>query len=834
MAGASTTLSLQDRLSGPLTKMMRAMDRTIAIMEQMDNAAGNIDTRGLQRARRDIQSATADLERLRSSSSETDRLSDGFRRMQGPVNSAGSAIRDFFASFAGAAAAYLSIQGIANGFKKFVGASDTFVSTAARLGNINDGLQTQVELQDKIYNAAQRSRGAYVDMADSVAKLNLLAGDAFSGNDEAIRFSELMGKSFTISGAGVSEKQAGMHQLTQAMASGRLQGDEFVSITENAPLLAKAIADSMDASMGELKKLSSEGKITADIIKSALFKASDEIEAKFKEMPLTFGQAMTAVKNWALFAFEPLLKRFNDFVNSDAFAVLAGHVMFFVNVFIAGMTFLFDVLETIYTEFGAIGQMLTDSWAVVGPVIIVAASALGTYLAIMLAYRGVLIVTAAIEGARAFALSVTAAAAMFAAGATFAMTVAQHGLNAAILAFPGTWILIAFVAVIVLVIYAFIAWGDTMAIIFGAIVGGIYWLGAAFTNVMLGIGNFGIMVAEWFVNTWNQSLFLVQLALIALNLGARVVMDAIGNTALKTAEWFANTWNDASYAVQMGFHKMLMFVTSIMGGVANGVVGTVNTALGAISDLINGAVKGVNSFIGLLNNVLGTDLSTVGTVDLKLSSAATNFTDKLQANLHAPTKAEKANFGRMDTAGDYAKNIEMPSAPSKTSFDRLEYTSLGDVYDRGNQAGAELSNKVSAGLNSVVDKVSGFLKGPDSKGNPLVPGNIPAGDLAGMGNPLGGGNDKLAKDKKGKNPTGGKLDKVGKIEKDINIADEDLKMLRDLAEIKSIQNIVTLTPSVQFGDMTVREEADVNKILKKIETYLEGELVNNIEGAILT
>lgn len=778
-------------------------------MEQMDNAAGNIDTRGLQRARRDIQSASADLERLRSASNAPDRLSDGFRRMQGPVNSAGNAVRNFFAGFAGAASAYLSIQGITNGFKKFVEASDTFVSTSARLDLINDGLQTQVELQDKIYNAAQRSGNAYIDMADSVAKLNLLAGDAFNGNDEAIRFSELMGKAFAVSGAGTAERQAGMHQLTQAMASGRLQGDEFVSINENAPLLAKAIADAMGVSRGELKKLSSDGAITADIIKASLFKATDEIESKFKSLPMTFGQSMTALKNWGLFAFEPLLKRFNEFVNSDAFAVLAGHVMWFVSIFIAGMTIMFDTLEWVYGIIGALGQFFQENWAWIAPILLVISAFLGTMGLILL-------------GLAAKWAVVTAATAI--------ATAVQWAYNAAIAAFPGTWILIAFVAVIVLVIYAFIAWGDTMAIVFGAIVGGIYWLGAAFTNVMLGIGNFGIMVAEWFVNTWNQALFLVQMDLIALNLGARVVMDAIGNAALKTAEWFANTWNNASYAVQMGFHKLLMFVTTIVGGIADAAVGMANAALSAISNIINGAATGINMLIGMINEIPGVNISSVGTVDLKLSSGATNFASKMQASLYAPTKAEKANFGRMDTAGDYAKNIEMPSAPTQTSFDRLEYTSLGDAYDRGNQAGAGLSNKVSAGLNSVVDKVSGFLKGPDSKGNPLVPGNIPAGDLAGMGNPLGGGNDKLAKDKKGKNPTGGKLDKVGKIEKDINIADEDLKMLRDLAEIKSIQNIVTLTPSVKFEGMTVREEADLDKIVRKITRVFEDDIARSAEG----
>lgn len=803
---AQTSLTLVDRMSGPLMKMMKAMDNTIRVMERMDSAASNVDTRGLQRARRDIQSATADMERLRSSSNTPDRLSDGFRRMQGPVNSAGSAVRNFFASFAGAAAAYLSIQGLTNAFEKFVEASDTYTSTSARLANINDGLQTQAELQDKIYYAAQRSLTPYNNMANSVAKLNLLAAEAFSSNDEAIRFSELMSKSFAISGASTQEKQAGTYQLTQAMASGKLQGDEFRSITENAPMLAKAISESMGVSMGALKKLSSEGVITADIIKGALFGAAEDIESKFDSMPLTFADAMVKMKNWSGTAFEPLFIRFNQFVNSDAFGVLAGHATVFVNVVVAGMTFMFNVIEKVYTEIGAIGNLISDSWAVVGPVLVAIGTALAAITLILIAkYTWLGLVRTA----------------------TLAWAAAQWVVNAAYLANPIVLTLVVIIAIIALIIFTMITWADRAAEVFGAIVGGIYWLGAAFSNVLYFIANIVTSVAEWFVNTWNQAIYMTQLAWIGLNLMVRIVLDAIGNVALRTAEYFMNTWNDGVFGVQTAFHVMASFVLTIMNGVASGVVGTVNTALGSISDLINGAVSGINSFIGLLNGVLDTNLSTVGTVDLKMSNGASKIFDNMQSKLVAPVRAKAASLGSMDTAGDYAKNIEMPSAPVKKSFDRMEYTSTSDAFNRGNAVGSALSKKASDGLTKVYDKVAGVFKGPeDGKKNPFGAEGIAdmVADLAkspGATNPL---ND--AK----KNPTGGKLDKVGKIEKDINIADEDIKMLRDLAEFKSIQNIITLTPQIQFGDTTVKEEADIDKIIKKITKAFEEDMSRSAEG----
>lgn len=181
-----------------------------------------------------------------------------------------------------------------------LGMGDTLMSMRARIDNINDGMQTTDELMEKVYLSSIRSRTAYVDTAAVVAKLGLNAADAFGNFDEIVGFAETMNKAFIVSGASVSEVQAGMYQLTQAMASGRLQGDEFRSISENAPMLANAIAKFTGKSRGELKQMSSDGEITADIIKKALTFAADDIEAKFKNMPITFMQSLTRMENKAI------------------------------------------------------------------------------------------------------------------------------------------------------------------------------------------------------------------------------------------------------------------------------------------------------------------------------------------------------------------------------------------------------------------------------------------------------------------------------------------------------------------------------------------------------
>lgn len=197
--------------------------------------------------------------------------------------------------------------------------ADQLTSIRSRINLINDGSQTTAEIMDKVYEAANRSRGSYIDMADSVAKLNMLAKDAFSSNDEAIYFVEQLNKQFKISGAGIQEASAAMYQLTQAMASGKLQGDEFRSIMENAPLLAQSIAKEMGMSVGQLKEMSSQGLITADIIKSALFNAAEETDARFGEIPMTFAEVGQSVQNQLIQAFQPVLEQLSTLPQSGEF-----------------------------------------------------------------------------------------------------------------------------------------------------------------------------------------------------------------------------------------------------------------------------------------------------------------------------------------------------------------------------------------------------------------------------------------------------------------------------------------------------------------------------------
>lgn len=222
------------------------------------------------------------------------------------------------AAFAGAA---IGIEAAGRALKDMavnaIKTTDQLTQLRARIDLINDGSQSTAEIMDKIAAAANRSRGSYLDMADSVSKLNLLAKDAFSSNDEAVYFVEQLNKQFKIAGAGVEETTSAMYQLTQAMASGKLQGDEFRSIMENAPMLAQSIAQEMGLSVGQLKEMSSQGLITADIIKNALFNSAEETNQKFAEIPLTFQDIGTKLQNDLITAFAPVMQEIGNMASSD-------------------------------------------------------------------------------------------------------------------------------------------------------------------------------------------------------------------------------------------------------------------------------------------------------------------------------------------------------------------------------------------------------------------------------------------------------------------------------------------------------------------------------------
>lgn len=294
MATVRNTITLQDRMTPVLRSVIKALNSTMTALAGVDN----ISDRAFASMRRDIQAASDAVDQL---DRNTDELGNSARRAAGSFTS-------FKNPLVTMSAGLYTAQTIFAGLGKVTGLADNLSSTTARLNLMNDGLQTTAELQNMILASSNASRSSYMDTAAVVSKLGILAGSAFKDNKEMVFFAEQMNKQFKVGGAGIQEQTSAMYQLTQAMAAGKLQGDEFRSIMENAPLLAQAIARYTGKTMGELKTMSSEGKITADIIKNAMIASAEETNQKFAEMPVTFGQAMTLIKNQLVTTVEPIMK----------------------------------------------------------------------------------------------------------------------------------------------------------------------------------------------------------------------------------------------------------------------------------------------------------------------------------------------------------------------------------------------------------------------------------------------------------------------------------------------------------------------------------------------
>ena len=292
-------------------------------------------------------------------------------------------------SLKGLIASAVSVAGVMKGLD----ITDNYTNTIARLKMINDGLQTQAQLNEKVFQAAQRSRGNYTEMANAVAKMNLLAGDTFKTNDEAIAFTELLTKSLKVSGASQGEQSSAFLQLTQALAAGKLQGDEFRSIMENAPMVAQAIADFTGKSKGELKEMSAEGTITADIIKNAMFMAADDIESKFSKMPKTFGDTWNLIKNEGIKAFGGVMTSLNNMLNSANGQALVNGLLQGINLLAAGATWLFDTIAAggpVVQTVLATAAILAGLWA--ANMLISAAASLAAYWPLLLIAAGLFMV----------------------------------------------------------------------------------------------------------------------------------------------------------------------------------------------------------------------------------------------------------------------------------------------------------------------------------------------------------------------------------------------------------------------------------------------------------
>lgn len=494
MAAIREELILADRFSATFNRYLNLMRQSTsagaaaaASQRQFDAAAGNTRDALVRMAGAALDAASAmggldeETGRLAGACIQASKAQDEMTRSMRQGASAASGLGSRLKSLA---KAYLGVRAA----QAFVGLTDTFTQTTARLERMNDGLQATSELQTMIYQAAQRSRGAYQEMADMVGKLGTMAGEAFSSNTELVAFAEQINKQFALAGTSGQGMQAAMLQLTQAMSSGVLRGEELNSILEQAPTIAQTIAKYMGVTVGEMRELASQGQVTAQVVKNAMFWAADETNAAFEKIPLTFGQAWTMAGNAAIKAMEPAMKRLTDLLNSDLGKSA-------VNGLIAGFELLGSAATGVIGLLAAGAQWVADNWGLISAVL-AAVAGVAVALGAKMVWAGLMSAAAAIPAAAAWAV--------------------VH------------WKLIALIAVAAMAAMAMQAMGVTFEDVFGVIGTGLGFLFAFGYNIVAAAWNLIATFAEFFANVFNNPVA----AIANLFLGLfNFIMDIVSTAA---------------------------------------------------------------------------------------------------------------------------------------------------------------------------------------------------------------------------------------------------------------------------------------------------------------
>lgn len=467
---------------------------------------------------------------------------------------------------------------------KATAVSDKFASIKARINLINDGSQSTASIMDKVYQASERTRGSYTDMLDSVAKLNMLAKDSFSSNDEAIRFVEQLNMQFKLSGAQVGEVSSAMTQLTQAMAAGRLQGDEFNSVMENAPMLAQAISQEMGVPIGQLKELGSEGAITAEVIKNALFNSADETQAKFNEMPMTFQEVGQQLSNAMFQAFQPVMEELSSMTASEDFKTAIDGIGVAIQAMSIVATGAIALIKVAFAGIKAVISGTVSHITMVGTIL------KGIFVAPSVAIRtfGVLLI-----GLAGYFVGVRIASMAFASGLTvqkiamMAMTAVTKACQLATMAYNGT--IMALKIIMFATGFAIMAVVKPMQFMKGLMV-------AVRSSTLATAGAQGILNA---VMRMNPIPILVALlaALAAAFIGPKIATEGLGAT---------------------------------MSSIWNSIVHTVTWAVNQIIRFINKLSSALNSIGGVISKVLNVDIGKFGEIGEISADDAERFANKSQ------------------------------------------------------------------------------------------------------------------------------------------------------------------------------------------------------------
>lgn len=703
-----------DNANAELEQLRMQLNQAIQEQNSLNQAMQNMDVSAANDAYLRLSQTVGNTERyIRDNVDEQGRFNQEISAGTQQANELTNTIKR-------AVAAYISIQSVG----KALNISDELVQTTSRLNMMNDGVQTTAELVNMVYAAAQDARGSFGQMADVVARFGNNAKDAFSSSEEVVAFADLIQKQMTIAGASTQEAANAELQLSQALGSSVLRGDELNSIFEQAPNLIQNIADYLDVPIGKIREMAADGELSADVVKAAIFSAADDINSKFNEMPMTWGQIWQSMQNTALIAFQPVLQRLNDLANSEAFQT-------FVQGAIEAMATLANIILNIFELVGTVGGFIADNWSVISPIIYGVIAALAVYAAYLGIVKGIEIASAAATAIHSVAMSAKIGVMAALTGQTMAATAAQMGYNGALYACPVVWIIVLIIALIAVI----------MAV-------------CSAIAKMTGIANSGFGVITGGVNVVIQ--FFKNLGLTVANIAL-----GIGNAIAALASNMMTAFHNAICSIQSWFYNLLSTALSVIEGIC-----------------------------AALNKLPFVEFDYSG-----ISSAADDYA----------AKASEAAGNKEDY-----QSISDAFNEGFTTFDAFQDGWASDAFNAG-----------AAWGDGVADKVSNFSLS-DVFGQTDIPN---------VGDYTSGFSDAIANSGVG-DGIGNIDDNTGKIKDSLDVTEEDLKYLRDIAEQEAINRFTTAEINVDMSGMqnTVNSGDDIDGFMTKLTDSVNEAVDNMTEG----
>ena len=798
MASIKTIINIQDRMTPAFTSMNRALNIVINSFETLQKETGHaVDTSSLQTAREELARMEATMDGVESQIRQAANQQDNFNDK---IKQGGTATDGLIKKVAGLVGTYMGLQTAGN----ILNVSDQMSQIESKLSMINDGLQTNKELQDMIFQAAQNSRSAYQGTADMVARIGNNAKGVFDSNAELVKFAEVLNKKYIIAGASAEEMNNSLIQLTQGLGSGVLRGEELNSVFESAPNIIQTIADYLDVPIGKIREMASEGELTADVVKNAMLSSIDETNAQFDKMSTTWGQRWTMFKNEALMAFQPVLQKINEVANSQGFDTIFDGA-------ISAMRILGNVATTTIDLLASGASFIASNWDVIAPVILGVAGAvtaygiaLGIVKGIQLAYNGIQAISTALTWVHNAALAAQNWGLMSVITATATQIGMQMGLNGALATTVGLIFMIvaAIFAVIAIVFIVTAAWnhftGQAVSGL-GIIVGAVYWCGALIQNIFILVINIILGAFQVLVNG-------IQLGAAAIAFVWQLIWKTIANLAISVAEWVVNKWNEAVLNVKKFLANLGKTGAQAFKAVASAAGSAATAIANAFVAGANAAIKAINWIIDAINLIPGVDIDNVkeiGKVDLSFdTSGLDTYINQMDGILNET--AQTVSFDRFEYDA-----FEMPDLWTP---DYVDFVDMGEAFNKGYEQGESWQNGIS---DSISDLFGG---GDNSLDNSLT--NL-ENDFSGVKNATDSAADSG-------NKTAGNTAKMAKT---LDSSSEDLKYLRDIAEQEVINRFTTAEIKIDMtNNNNINSDMDIDGVVDRLTERVEEELLATAEG----